>query len=86
MAYKDELHKLIDELPEALAGEVLDFVQFLRQKEARRSGDAVLEALRAAPLDDEPDTLAERIEAAEALADYRVNGGISAEEAKRRLL
>ena len=86
MSNRDELHRLIDELPDGLAGEVLDFVQFLGQKEAKRSRDAALAALRAAPLDDEPDTEAERAEAAEAWADYKREGGISSSEARRRLL
>jgi hypothetical protein len=86
MANKDELHKLIDELPEGLTAEVLDFVQFLRLKENRRSRDAALMALRSTPLDDEPYTDEERSEAAEAWEEYKREGGISAEEARRRLL
>lgn len=86
MTNRDELHHLIDELPDGLAGEVLDFVQFLRQKEARRARDAGIAALRSAPMDDEPDTDEERAEAAESWADYQYHGGISAEEARRRLL
>lgn len=65
--------------------QVLDFVQFLRQKEARRGREAALAALNAVPLDDEPDTPEERLDAAEAWADYQRNGGVSADEARRRL-
>lgn len=86
MSNRDELHKLIDELPDGLAGEVLDFVQFLSQKEARRSRDAALAALRSAPIDDEPDSEEERAEAAEALAEYKQEGGVTSTEARRRLL
>lgn len=35
MTAKDQLKKLIDELPEAIAGELLDFAEFLRQIQAR---------------------------------------------------
>ncbi|MNS11023.1 hypothetical protein D3C72_425540 [compost metagenome] len=35
MTAKDQLKKLIDELPEAIAGEVLDFAEFLSAKQAR---------------------------------------------------
>jgi hypothetical protein len=65
--------------------QVLDFVQFLRQKETHRRQQAALAMLRAAPHDDEPDTPTERAEAAEARADYQLKGGVSADEARRRL-
>ena len=35
MTDKDRLKRLIDELPDAAAGELLDFAEFLRYKQAR---------------------------------------------------
>jgi hypothetical protein len=84
MAYRDELHRLIDELPEALAGEVLDFARAFRQKESRRQRDAALAALDAVPLDDEPISPEEA--AAVAAAKDEAGPSISAAEARRRLL
>lgn len=84
MAYRDELHRLIDELPEALAGEVLDFARALRHKESRRQRDAALAALDAVPLDDEPISPEEA--AAVAAAKDEVGPNIGAAEARRRLL
>jgi hypothetical protein len=84
MANKDELHRLIDGLPEALAGELLDFARALRQKELRRSLDAARIALEALPEDDEPVTPAEAAAVAEAKADPGTN--IGAAEARKRLL
>jgi hypothetical protein len=81
---RDLLTQLRDLSPDSQQ-QVLDFVQFLRQKEARRRRQAGLALLHSAPPDDEPDTPAERGEAAEARADYQRNGGVSAEEARRRL-
>lgn len=37
MTAKDQLKKLIDELPEAAAGELLDFAEFLHAKQTRKS-------------------------------------------------
>jgi hypothetical protein len=84
MANKDELHRLIDALPEALAGELLDFARALRQKELRRSRDAARTALDALPEDDEPVTPGEAAAVAEAKAEPGTN--TSAAEARRRLL
>jgi hypothetical protein len=61
----------------------LDRVPSLQDARAQRR--AASATLRAAPLDDEPDTPAERAEAAEARTDYQHNGGVSAEEARQRL-
>ena len=47
--------------------------------------EQALRALRAVPIDDEPDTEQERAEAAEARAEYDRDGGISSSEARRRL-
>lgn len=84
MANKDELHRLIDELPEALAGELLDFARALRQKDARRSRNEALTALDALPEDEEPETPDEAAAVAAAKAEPGAN--VSAGEARRRLL
>jgi hypothetical protein len=41
---KEQLKRLIDELPEAIAGEVFDFAEFLRRKEARQAQESALAA------------------------------------------
>ncbi len=84
MANKDELHRLIDELPEALAGEVLDFARAVRQNDLRRSREAALAAFGSVPHDDEPETADEA--AAVAAAKDEPGSNISSAEARRRLL
>ncbi len=32
MSDRDELHRLVDELPDDLAGQVLDFVEYIRER------------------------------------------------------
>ena len=82
---KNELHRLIDELSEQLAGEVLDFVQFLRQKESRRAIAAGMSLLQAAPVDDEPDTEVEREDSRQAREEYRREGGVRLEDLRAEL-
>ncbi|MDB5100653.1 MAG: hypothetical protein JWM80_5074 [Cyanobacteria bacterium RYN_339] len=85
MASREELHRLIDELPEVLAGQVLDFVQFLRQKETRQPYENALAALNAVPVDDEPDTDEEREEARQAFGEYKREGGVRLEDLQAEL-
>lgn len=85
MTAKDQLRKLIDELPEAIAGELLDFAEFLRQKEARRSLERGVAMLNAAPPDDEPDTDEERAESRSAWEAYRREGGVRLEDLRAEL-
>ncbi|MFN3431959.1 MAG: DUF2281 domain-containing protein [Candidatus Sericytochromatia bacterium] len=85
MTAKDQLKKLIDELPEAIAGELLDFAEFLRQKEARRSLERGMAMLNAAPADDEPDTDEERAESRAAWDEYRREGGVRLEDLRAEL-
>ncbi|MNS22288.1 hypothetical protein D3C72_540730 [compost metagenome] len=85
MTAKDQLKKLIDELPEAIAGELLDFAEFLRQKEARRSFEKGMAVLNAAPADDEPYTEADRDEARQAREEYRREGGVRLEDLRAEL-
>lgn len=53
MAEKDYLHKLVDELPEVLVAEVVDFVEFVIHKARLEDVGAVKAALAALPEDDE---------------------------------
>lgn len=76
---RDDIHRLIDELPDDLAGEVRDFAQFLQRKVSRRKFAAVRASFDAAPEDDEPFSDGERAEVADRLAAYRRDGGISLE-------
>ncbi len=66
---KVELHRLVDELPEAAvepAGVLL----------RRAAADPMLAVLDAAPVDDEPLTAEEEADAAEGLAAYRRGEGV----------
>jgi hypothetical protein len=85
MTAKDQLKKLIDELPEAIAGQLLDFAEFLRQKESRRAYEAGLAVLNAAPPDDEPDSEAERQESRRAREEYQREGGTRLEDLRAEL-
>ena len=85
MAGREDLKKLIDELPDAEVGELVDFAQFLQQKASRRSVAAGLSILRAAPVDDEPDSPGERAEAQAAWNDYQCEGGTRLEDLQAEL-
>ena len=85
MPNRDELHKNIDELPEQVAGELLDFARYLRQKVAQRAYDRGLASLSAAPGDDEPYTASDREEHLRARATYRREGGVSLEALRAEL-
>lgn len=85
MANRDELHRLIDELPDRLAGELLDFARFLRQKESRQAHERALAVLNAAPADDEPYTDEDREEARQAREEYQREGGIRLEDLRAEL-
>jgi hypothetical protein len=79
---KADLHRLIDELPEAEVAPARRFLEFLRDCH----GDPVLRSLLRAPEDDEP-LLPEDVAAIEeAKAAYRRGDAISADAAKRELL
>ena len=81
MTIKEELHRLVDELPECELYGAKRFLEYLRNM-----GDPVLRALMEAPYDDEPTTPEEDKGAEEAWQEYRRGKAISAEEAKRELL
>jgi len=81
MTIKEELHRLVDELPDSESHAAKRFLEYLRNM-----GDPVLRALMEAPMDDEPTTPEEDKGAEEAWQEYLRGEAISAEEAKRELL
>lgn len=82
MAIRDELHRLVDELPPGEARAAKRFLQYLLLV----GSDPMLRALTAAPLDDEGTTQEEDAGAEEAWQQYLRGEAISAEEAKRASL
>lgn len=81
MTIKEELHRLVDELPKNEFHSAKRFLEYLRNM-----GDPVLRALMEAPYDDEPTTPEEDKVAEEAWQEYLRGEAISADEAKRELL
>ena len=81
MTIKDELHRLVDELPRKELHGAKRFLEYLRNM-----GDPLLRALMEAPEDDEPTTPEEDEGADEAWQEYLRGEGINMEEAKRDLL
>jgi predicted transcriptional regulator len=82
MHAKDELHGLVDQLPETAMDSARDFLEYLRD----RQGDPVLRALRAAPVDDEELSQEDLSDLEEALKDLAAGRVVSHAEARRRLL
>lgn len=76
MTAKERLRSLIDDLSEEEAAAALPVVE-------RRRVDPVLQALAAAPLDDEGSSPEEDATAVESLAEYRRGEALSADELKR---
>ncbi|GEM_PF-627803 len=74
---KEQLHKLVDELPESSSGPAVQVLEYLRDDpELVRSilqglSDPVLRALLTAPIDDEPETSEERAAVAEGREAWR---------------
>lgn len=54
MANRDQLHRLIDSLPDGLIGEVIHFAEFLRQRQATLEFEAIETAHGNLPAEDEP--------------------------------
>lgn len=80
MTTKQELHRLIDELPDSEVDEAARMLKGLW------SDDEGLPAvLRDAPLDDEPETPEEREAVREALEDLRAGRVVSNDELRREL-
>ena len=80
MTTKDELHRLVDQLPES---QIETAARDLRELCA--AGDPVLRALLTAPSDDEPLTAEDRAAIAEGWDAYRAGDVVSLEEVKREL-
>jgi hypothetical protein len=78
MTTKERLHRLVDELSEPEAGATLLVVE-------RHRGDAMLQTLADASLDDEPTSKTEDRSAREALAAYRRGEAIDAATLKHEL-
>lgn len=78
MTTKERLHRLVDELSDQEAEAALVIVE-------RRRDDPMLQALAAAPLDDEPSDPDEDASADEALAAYRRGEGISSVDLRAEL-
>lgn len=76
MTTKERLHKLVDELSEQEAEAALVIVE-------RRREDPMLQALAAAPVDDEPADADEDAGADEALAVYGRGEAVGAEDLRR---
>jgi hypothetical protein len=72
------LRKLIDQLPESELVAAHRYLRYLRDE-----GDALLHALREAPIDDEPETEEERKAVAEAWEDYKAGRVVSLKEIKK---
>ncbi len=81
MTVKEDLHRLVDELPKKELPVAKRYSEYLRN-----IGDPVLRALMEAPEDDEPTTPEEDEGAAEAWREYLRGEWISMEETKRDLL
>jgi hypothetical protein len=64
MTTKERLHRLVDALPDPVLAEAEHLLEELQQ----RAADPLLQALAAAPEDDEPETDEERAAIAEARA------------------
>ena len=78
MTIKDDLHRLVDELPEEELHGAKRYLEYLRNM-----GDPVLRALREAPMDDEPETPKERAAVLEAYKDLAEGKVVSFDEIKR---
>jgi CO dehydrogenase/acetyl-CoA synthase beta subunit len=78
MTIKEELHRLVDELPESESHAAKRFLEYLRNM-----GDPVLRAMLEAPEDDEPEMEEERAAVTEAQEDFKAGRVVSHQELKR---
>ncbi len=81
MTTRDEVHRLVEQLPE---GALEDAKRLL--EELRMRSDPLLRALADAPEDDEPETEEERQAVAEAYEDLRAGRVVPHEQARHLLL
>jgi len=77
---RDELHELVDQLPDEELDAAHRFVEYLRHH-----GDPFLKKLMDAPLDDEPVTEEEEALVAEAWEDVKAGRLHSLEDVKKEL-
>ena len=82
MTDRDRLHALVDDLPEPEVHTALRFVEYLRHDTA----DPVAQALRDAPLDEEPLTEADLAELAEAERDWQEGRVVPHDQARQELM
>jgi len=78
MTLRDEVHELVDQLPDDELNAARRFVEYLRHH-----GDPLLKKLMEAPIDDEPVTEEEEALVAEAREELARGETISHEEVKR---
>ena len=78
---REELHRLIDEIPENEIPSARSYLRWLRDE----SADPVRYALDHAPLDDEPETEEERQAMKEGKADLQEGRVLTTDELKREL-
>lgn len=82
MTVKEELHRLVDELPESELKSAHRALEYLRE----RGSDPLLRALLEAPEDEEGETDEERASVREAYEDLSSGRVLSHEEVRKRLL
>ncbi|HEY9900574.1 MAG TPA: hypothetical protein V6D00_15460 [Pantanalinema sp.] len=82
MTARDKLLSLLENLPEPMISQVVDFIEFLADKRRRES--ALPRILAEAPYDDEPTTPEEDLEVEEAQQAARRGDVISADDLKRK--
>ncbi len=78
---REELHRLVNDLPDSELHAVRRFLEFLRFQD-----DPLLRKLLLSPEDDEPTSPEEDAASEEAWQEYLRGEFVSAEEAKRHLL
>lgn len=81
MNRKEQLHRLVDQLPESELGAAERFLEYLRLA----ATDPALHTLLTAPEDDEPEDEEERAAVAEAREDVEKGRVYSLDEVKREL-
>lgn len=78
---RDDLHRLVDELPENELNAARRYLEFIRET----GRDPVRWALENAPLDDEPETDEEKQAVEEGKADIRAGRTMTSDELRREL-
>lgn len=81
MVAREQLYRLIDELPEAELSAAQRYLEYLRDTE----WDRFTSLLDNAPEDDEPTNQDDEFSAEEALCEYRSGGTVSLDEFERAL-